>query len=653
MPVEDKTIRPRNGHTLVVGIVARISGGQNQKELSLDDQVDHAKHVVADLYDGPVEYRVIATKNKGERLDRPELADVEAMLRSRELDLLVAEDIGRIVRGTAASDLCGVAVDHGTRVIAPNDCIDTAEESWEADVISACRDHVGHNSHTSKRLKQKLMNRFVKFGGAVARPIFGYIVPQVERSDDDDAPTYDEWRKDEAATSVYQEWFRRLLAKPNCSAVADWLNGNNVPTGPYCRGDIWTGKMVRRITENTILKGLPERGRKHTVKYHEFGKRVSVPNPKGPRVRECPHLAFVDPDLFDEVNALLDATNSGCGRKLVNGVDPLHRVPRNRSRFPGRFARCAYCGREYVWGGNGVAANLMCNGSRSWQCWNSIGFNGALAAHMLAEAISDELGRLEGFDVQFRAMVDAAHQGSDQASACRIVELRQRAEHLTRQRSNLMASLREYGPRPDIQSELNAIDEAETALARERRLTERSTSRPLNLPSSVAEVRELFAATLAEFSTNSTEFADRLRPIVSSFHVRLVRLCDGGHLVPQATVELALSGIAPDLLSLPDPSGVLRKQVTLNFFDPPQREKIRLDVVRLESAGFDQRAIAKQLEVTQAVVSKASRLTERMTKLGLTSPYEPVTAQPDDYSKLRRNRNPRYRFDPLPGYPLP
>ena len=62
---------PRNGHTLVVGVVARISGCANQKELSLDDQVDHAKQVVAELYDGPVEYRVIATKGKGEAARPP------------------------------------------------------------------------------------------------------------------------------------------------------------------------------------------------------------------------------------------------------------------------------------------------------------------------------------------------------------------------------------------------------------------------------------------------------------------------------------------------------------------------------------------------------------------------------------------------------
>ena len=85
---EAKVLAPRNGHTLVVGIVARISGGQNQKELSLDDQADHGKQVVTEMYRGEVEYRVVSTTGKGERLDRPELAQVEAMLRTRQLDLL-------------------------------------------------------------------------------------------------------------------------------------------------------------------------------------------------------------------------------------------------------------------------------------------------------------------------------------------------------------------------------------------------------------------------------------------------------------------------------------------------------------------------------------------------------------------------------------
>ena len=162
----DENLQPRNGHTLVVDIIARISGCANQKEMSLDDQVDHAKEVVAELYEGPVEYRIIATKGKGERLDRPELEEIEKEFRSGEPDLAVQEDVGRLVRGADAVRLWGVAVDHGIRCIAPNDCCDTADDNWEQDLLNACAEHVGHNAHTSKRIKQKKMNRFKKFGGA-------------------------------------------------------------------------------------------------------------------------------------------------------------------------------------------------------------------------------------------------------------------------------------------------------------------------------------------------------------------------------------------------------------------------------------------------------------------------------------------------------
>ena len=65
----DEKLLPRNGHSLVVGVVCRISGCANQKEQSLEDQEDHAQESIAELYDGPVEFRVIATKGKGERLD--------------------------------------------------------------------------------------------------------------------------------------------------------------------------------------------------------------------------------------------------------------------------------------------------------------------------------------------------------------------------------------------------------------------------------------------------------------------------------------------------------------------------------------------------------------------------------------------------------
>ena len=105
--VSERNLSPRNGHTLMAGLGARISGCAKQREMSLEDQTDHNREVVTDLYDGSVEYLIIATKGKGESLDRPELAEIEAEFRKRQLDLFVWEDLGRLVRGVRSGPPAG------------------------------------------------------------------------------------------------------------------------------------------------------------------------------------------------------------------------------------------------------------------------------------------------------------------------------------------------------------------------------------------------------------------------------------------------------------------------------------------------------------------------------------------------------------------
>jgi hypothetical protein len=642
----DAPIQPRNGHTLVVGVVARISGCANQKELSLEDQEDHAKQVVAELFDGPIEYRTIKTKGKGERLDRPELADIEAMLRSRELDLLVAEDIGRLIRGTDAARLCGIAVDHGTRLLAPNDCIDTAEDSWEEDVISACRDHVGHNAHTSKRIKHKKMNRFKKFGGATPCEIFGYLKPA-------GAKTYDDWQKDETAAPIYAEWFGRLRETQNCSAVADWLNRSGVPTGRYSRRKTWDGPMVRRITRNPLLKGMPGRGFKHTIKHHETGRRISVPNPKGPVFREYPHLVHVDHVEFDAVNALLDAANRGFRRKPINAIDPLWRVPRKRTRFPGQHARCFYCGRHYVWGGNGLTEYLVCNGSRDWKCWNSVGFSGAAAVVQVSAALTAKLAALDGFDDQIRALVEQAGRDGGTDLVRSWAELTRDEEASARLRENMLTAIAERGPMPMLKEKLEDLEARQRELVRRRRELEGREKRTLQLPESAAELRRLFEEKFRGLAQGSPEFGDLLRQVVPEFCVYLVRLCDGGHLLPRARIKVNLAGIAPDSRHAPELETLLARELTLDLFEPPQREQIRADAVDLMADGLDQRQIARRLGVTQPAVSKAILLDRLMRQRGLDTPYEIVTAPPADYRKLRRHVNPNYCFEPAEGYQPP
>lgn len=641
---------PRNGHTLVVGIVARISGCANQKEVSLEDQEDHGKEVVAELYSvpKPVEYRVIATKGKGERLDRPERAEIEAMLRTRELDLLVLEDIGRLIRGGEAARLCGVAVDHGVRVISPNDCVDTADDTWEEDVLQACKEHVSHNAHGSRRLKHKLMNRFKKYGGATALEPPGYIKPP-------GAKTYHDWVKDESLTEKIQHGLQILEKTLNCSAVGDWFNKNGMPLGKYARSKKWDGHSVRRFYSNPILKGFPHRGVRHTIKHNETGRRISVPNPKGLSYCNCPHLAHVDAILLDDVNSRLAEKNNKLSRKPVNGADPRLRVPRKRTRFPGQFATCWYCGRPFVWGGNGLKDDLMCTGARHWSCWNSITFNGPLFVDKLVEAITSELHKLDGFSEQFAEIVRAAKNGQTSDAADRRHRLEQVEQTVRHKKENLAAAVAEFGPRPMFLDLLAEIDQHEKHLARERQCLEVVGHDKLELPESVEELRDLLNKHFRQLAVTSYEFDDLMRQLVPEIMVYVVCLCDGGHPKARAKVRLNLGASISEVYRVPELESLLTREFTLDLFVPPQRERIREEAVRLTAKGIPQRCIAQRLQeiVTLPAVQKAIKLHRKMQELGLESPYVVLLGPPDDYPKLRRHKNGKFEFSMREGYERP
>jgi site-specific DNA recombinase len=644
------TITPRNGTELVVLVAARISGGPRQKELSKEDQVDNVKELVSELYAGAVEIRIIATTGKGEDLERPELKVMEDQLRSRENDLFACDDIGRVVRGNKAAWLVGIGVDHGTRFKSINDCIDTDDDGWEQEVNRACNENVGNNIQTSKRIKQKKQNRFRKFGGSTPIEIAGYYKPK-------DANSYDDWRKIDEASPIIQEGLRLLNVTHNYSRVAKYFNDVGFKPGPYSRrkDGTWDGKMVRRFYGNTLLGGKPGRGYRHTIKHHERGKRISVPNPNGPDFINCPHLAHVDHDELVVLNELLRQENSKLGRKPVNGVDPRFRVPRKTTIFPSQHARCYYCGFHYIRGGNGIVGHIGCSNIRDWHCWNSVGVSCETAATAVMCAINEFVYELDKFDNQFKDLVEQVHRERVGVSADQWRQLEAEDIKVAREIANLIDSMKMFGPTPEIKAALDDVKQRQQHLARERRGFENHSKRELQLPRCVGELRAAFEEKADGLATGSPEFGDLLRQLAPEFHIYLVRLLDGGHLMPRARVKLDLTGCISDLVFVPGMSPLLSRVVTLDLFVPPQRERIREEAVRLADTGLQQREIAERLpeKTFQVVVQKAIALDRMMKARRQTSPYEVLGEPPADYTKLRRHRNARYLFKPLEGYERP
>ncbi len=645
-------LKPRNGHTLMVRVVCRISGCQNQKELSLDDQLAYAQEYVADLYAGPIEFRVIATKGKGEDLDRPELIDIEAAYQAAEDDLFVYDDIGRLIRGGDAVRLFGIGVDHGIRSIGINDDIDTVRPTWEADALEASSKNVAHNDVTSMRIKQKTMNRHEKLGITPKRPTSGYIVR-------DDAKSFDDWRKDPEAEEPFQHAFE-ILRETLCGAeAARYFKKIRFPQGPLARKGDWDGTKVLRLFRNPILKGMPGRGFKRTQKHHATGKRPSKRNPKGPKHYHAPHLAFFDPIEFDELTAALAHQNRDMGRKSYrNGADVRTNVPKKQTRFPGQHSVCWYCGFHHVWGANGITDSLMCSNARAWHCWNSIGFNGELAAKALMQIVTAELYTLDAFDDQYRELVERAGKNDPSVLASRWERLQAEERKLAQMHANVIDAIAQYG-KEQFQAKMDEIQAGQMRLRLKRRELERIGKERIEVPESTSMLRELLEQEFVGAAMDSPEFGSLMRKLCPDIAVHLVRLCDGGHLLPRARVRMALDGIIRDRGFVPGLDGLLRRDVTIDLFVPSQRERIRIDAVRLRSEGLGPKAIASAIaqqtseRPTSTAVQNALKLHDHMAALALESPYVLVTAPPDDYSKLRRHKNEAYRFTPREGYVSP
>src|SRR5262249_51867050 len=143
-------LAPKNGSVLRVLCICRISG-DNQNELSLEDQFALLKEWIEQRFDGVPEYVQIAGMGYGEVHDRQEAIRIEQEVATGRYDLVIAEDLGRIYRRLQALTFCENCMDEGTRVVAINDHIDTSDEGWRMHGLFAVARHESYNVDTAKR----------------------------------------------------------------------------------------------------------------------------------------------------------------------------------------------------------------------------------------------------------------------------------------------------------------------------------------------------------------------------------------------------------------------------------------------------------------------------------------------------------------------
>ena len=635
----------KNGRILQVILACRVSspGPGKQDIRSLSDQESLYREWLSDHTDLPMKVMVIAGSGSGETLDRKEFLELANQVETGQYDLVLCEDLGRIVRRMHAHLFAETCVDFETRLISINDNVDTAHSGWQDRTIFSAWHHERSNRDTSDRIKRTHRSRFSQ-GGVLPHLIPGYIKTPGAKSDA-------EVRKDPDWEPIYDEWFARLERGDTFSDVADWLNAKGVPTGCK-RGnkrtkDKYDCALVGQRTRNAILKGQRERNNRESRRVNSTGRRRTVKAPPELKLeRDCPHLAFIAPERYDRVIALLSERNGKYARGRKSGADSRKNVSRKRTVFPGQCIYCGMCGRLFVFGGHGQNDHLMCQGARDHLCWNGVSVDGPLAAAKISEAVFGALRTLKDFDSTFSEILNEEVLRANEALDGNAISISIDLEKCERELANLLHFLRDGNHSEVVREELRRIEEERSRLLLAKATAERSRVNEIVLPTANM-LRQLADDTFRDLALDSYEFANSLRRLVPRIVVFPYRLCDGGKIVLRARFRLKLAALLAEHQTHPVLEQEMDRVLEVDLFNPPQREAYRNQVVALKSSGMMGSDIASALGITTTAVNYALALQRRMDKLGLTEAYQAVLEPPEDCIKLCRHKHPRYKFEPL------
>jgi DNA invertase Pin-like site-specific DNA recombinase len=645
MNYASQTLQPKNGQFFSVLGVCRISTS-HQNGRSLDDQRALYVEWLEQEYGKNYRLDVIQGTGSGEDLTRPALQELQDRLEKGDLDVVITEDLGRIARRLAASQICEIAEDVGTRVVAINDHVDTSNPDWRMSSMFACLRHETYNRDTSSRIRRSLRNRFSQ-GDVVQSLPYGYFKPHAHASDS-------ECSKLPEAQEIYDQVFRRLEDGQTFAQVSDWMNEQKVPTGSACRTPIWTGSLLATVIRNPILKGVRQRNRRVTVRINRTGRRKTEPaTPDMLLERHVPHLAFIEPLRYDRVIRQLRLRNQKYRRAESVRNDPRAGISKKQTRWPGQHLRCGVCGRLFVWGGHGRNDRLMCNGVREHHCWNSVTVHGTTLSQALAAEVRRQIEILPDFDAKWLEQLNSEAASLLAANDLQRQQLEQELAHARREVENLIDFI-SGGHRSDsIAARLRIAESRQTEIHDAIDLLTHQRPVEVQLPPA-EELRQLANAAFANLAVESRDFGDLMRTVIDNLYVLPFHLLGGGHPQPRCSFTLNLSTLLHgcDLMVLRQLS-ILSLPCAVDLTVAPQYERIRPDVIAMRAQRMTERNIAAQLGVTVTAVQHAASLQRKMDAQGLTSPWVPILNEEAVRKTFKRVHHARYQFQPLPGFEHP
>jgi len=640
---------------LKVILLGRVST-THQQMCNIQAGYVYARQILKNVHDGDCLVKELGDCASGMRTDRPSIIEAERLIEDGWPDLVLMEDLSKAYRNPRHQyEFVQDAVDKRVRVIAVGDNLDTYDENWEVALSAATMQHGTHIPHTRRRVRRTATDCFHR-GGMVMRVRFGYR----------------KLSKAEAASGQFgtkglrlvkqPEWTETILrvrdmvvnevatGKKRIGDIVDYLNDNNVPTGPYVEKRRWNRRVLLDLLRSPILYG--GRSFRQIIYQYQYktGKHLREKN-ANPEAEYVPELAHMSREQWDELKGAIDTLKNG--RKNPIGSQHVRfRVARNRTVCPLQHATCIVCGAFCYLCADGVMKCKEALPRYDATCWNHVHVECDRARKVLLDIA---LYRIEQYPHAREIMLDEAwntvekirsrSDKADQGSENEIELLERQASHLTK-------AIKMGADLPQIVEESRTIQKAIEA-ARGRQEERRRSAVLPRFPS----CREEFCAnpreTLLELARTSYEFGDLMRRIFPKFQIQPVQALDCFLVRPRAHLILDLAALcSPDAGTDQHP---LPQEIVADMFEPPAHIKHLPAILALmqsreasnERTSLD--ALAAELKIGRMTVRRALAYGKLMDAAGTTEPYRVLTERPQTASRWKRRSSPVCAAKEVPG----
>lgn len=623
-------LKPRNSDGILrVIIMGRIST-VHQDVNSIVASQEYARDYLKSVYDGPMEVTCLGEQASGMLASRQSIETAEAMIATRSIDLVLAEDLGRIYRNPRYQyDFVQNAVDHRTRVICVADNLDTSSDNWETMLGVASLHHGATVPETRRRVRRTADHSF-RQGGVVMKVIYGYRkLTKEEAASGQFGPPGLRLAKLPECTPVLDALAGRLLAGDSYREMSDWLVAEKLPTGHYVTSGKWSPKLVRDLLSNPLLGGVrTHRKTVHTLVY-STGKHQREKN-ENPDTEFFPALAHFNPEVASQVLAEVERRTDESPAQVVHRRTSRKNIPWKSSVFPGQSATCAICGGAmYLLG-----KYIKCGDARRCStdpCWNHVQAPVALIRNRI-------VGSLVSYSSNHpevrRALADASWRALQQASSkddLMRVSLDKQLEILHSETSNLSRAIAKGGELQSLIATLQAAEEKMAVLQKQRDQLPPPPGE--GIWSSAGDIEPDLESALNCLISSSFEFANVLRRLFPTFVVQPVQALDCPAVFARASILFRPSAlVAPACDDRLDDV-----PLAFDLFEPAAHIRAihRCLSAKAANSSATYRQIGEGLGLNYMTVKRALDYARMMETAGMRTPYRELTEPPANASRWK------------------